>query len=41
MNLEEESKSKIQSDLDKGVKKVGKDDRKVAKGKRKTKEGKR
>ena len=42
MNIEQvvEDKSKTQADLDKGVTKVGSEERRVAKGTRKTKEGK-
>ncbi len=40
MNIEQEDKSKTQADLDKGVTKVGSEERRVAKGSRKTQEGK-
>ncbi len=42
MNIEQvaEDKSKTQADLDKGVTKVGSEERRVAKGNRKTQEGK-
>lgn len=41
MNIEQtDDKSKTQSDLDKGVTKVGSEERRVAKGSRKTQEGK-
>ena len=40
MNIEQDDKSKTQADLDKGVTKVGSEERRVAKGSRKTQEGK-
>ena len=40
MNIEQDDKSKTQADLDKGLTKVGSEERRVAKGSRKTQEGK-
>ena len=40
MNIGQDDKSKTQADLDKGVTKVGSEERRVAKGSRKTQEGK-